>query len=89
MPELKSYLPEERRQQLMKAGGMNLVYIAESGAADDAGDDEAGWGWLSKARLTAANLRKIKRWYGADFIRKWGFDTTEADKEMGVDWLDR
>lgn len=85
----KSYLDPVEREALMREGGMHAVCIAESQEADDAGDFEAGWAWLAATRLSASNLRKLKIWYGADFIRKYNFDTTNADKEMGSDWLDK
>ena len=31
----------------------------------------------------------MKVWYGADFIRCAGFDTTDADKVYGAGWLEQ
>jgi len=84
----KSYLSEEEREALLREGSMNLVYIAESQEADDAGDKAASWAWLSMAKLPASSLRTIKRCSGAQFIRDMGFDTSSADAIYGPDWLD-
>jgi len=84
----KSYLSAEEREGLLQEGGMNLVYVAESQEADDAGDKEASWAWLSMAKLPADALWILKRTSGAQFIRDMGFDTSRADATYGTDWLD-
>jgi len=43
----KSYLPEEDKEALMREGGMDFVYLAESQEAGDAGDAAASWAWLA------------------------------------------
>lgn len=41
VPALKSYLlDQEEREALLREGGMNVVYLAESQAAGRAGDEE-------------------------------------------------
>ncbi|MBQ6656754.1 MAG: hypothetical protein IJM64_05675 [Ottowia sp.] len=89
-PLPKSYLTDAERERL-RAGGLteNGIYLEESGAADRAGDDEAGWAWLARARLPASALRFLRWEFGSDFIKEKGFDTTLADKEFGQGWLDR
>jgi len=88
-PMPKSYLSAEEREALLREGSMNLVYVAESQEADDAGDKEASWAWLSMAKLPADALFIIKECSGAEFIRDMGFDTSRADAVYGADWLDR
>jgi hypothetical protein len=39
----KSYLPDTEREGLMQNG----IYLAESQAAGEAGDEETAWAWLS------------------------------------------
>jgi len=85
----KSYLSAEEREGLLQEGGMNLVYLAESQDADEAGDTEASWAWLSMAKLSASSLRTLKRCSGAQLIRDMGFDTSSADAVYGPDWLDQ
>ena len=47
------------------------------------------WAWLACAKLPTGSLKSLKRWYGADFIRTRGFDTSNADADLGPDWLNR
>ncbi|WP_245406996.1 hypothetical protein [Bartonella sp. 1-1C] len=65
------------------------MYLAESDAADHAGDDETAWEWLSMADLPAHTLLFLKSQNGAQFIRDMEFSTKSADKEYGADWLDK
>lgn len=83
----KSYLSDEERVALLKNIDMEGVCLAESGEATKAGDLDAAWQWLSLVKLPVACLTSIKHWYGADFITENGFDTSEADKVLGNDWL--
>jgi hypothetical protein len=80
----KSYLTEAKRQGLSQNG----VYLAESQAADEAGDEAAAWQWLSYARLPAHSLMSLKKNLGADFIRTKGLKTDSADAQYGLGWLD-
>jgi len=85
----KSYLAQEERDALLREGGMNLVYGAESQEAERAGDGNAAWAWLALAELPPHSLMRLKQSQGAQFIRKWGFNTTRADAAYGAGWLDR
>jgi len=85
----KSYLSEEEREDLLREGSMNLVYLSESQEADNAGDEDAAWAWLSMAELPAHTLMFLKKGSGAQFIRDMGFNTAPADAMYGADWLDR
>ncbi|WP_171954230.1 hypothetical protein [Stenotrophomonas maltophilia] len=86
----KSYMTEEDRTR-RRAGGMseNAILMAESRAADHAGDEEAAWAWLALAELPAHSLAFLKDQQGAAFIREHGFNTTQADAAYGCDWLER
>jgi hypothetical protein len=86
----KSYMTDAQRDAL-RAQGMtdDDIYLSESEAADDAGDDEASWGWLAKVELPAHTLMFLKRRHGAGFIRELGFNTAGADAVYGAGWLDR
>jgi len=88
-PMPKSYLSAEEREDLLREGSMNLLYVAESQEADEAGDEEAAWAWLSLAKLPADALWILKESSGAQVIRDRGFDTSRADAVYGPDWLDR
>ena len=63
--------------------------MGEADRALEAKDDASFWQWLSLTELPAHDLSCLKLWYGADFIRGTGFDTTEADEVYGPDWLER
>jgi hypothetical protein len=85
----KSYLPNDERNALMREGGMNFVYLAESQEAGRAGDEETAWAWLRFAELSATALLGLKNRAGAQFIRDMGLKTAQADAAYGPDWLDR
>jgi len=85
----KSYLPAEEREALLREGGMDLVYIAESQDAGSAGDMDAAWAWMALAKLPAHSLMRLKKSEGAKFIRDLGFNTTKADAVYGPGWLDK
>ena len=55
----------------------------------ESGDFEGAMKVLSTIQLTAGNLAFFKETHGADFIRKYNFDTTRADEEYGQGWLDQ
>ena len=86
----KSYLTDEDRVR-RRAGGMseNAILLAESRAADHAGDEEAAWAWLALAELPAHSLAFLKNQQGAAFIQSHGFNTAQADAAFGPGWLDR
>jgi len=88
LPE-KSYLPQERRDVLLREGDTELLYIAESQEARDAGDMDTAWSWLALVDVPAHTLMFLKSRRGAQFIRDFGFDTSQADAKYGADWLDR
>ena len=67
----------------------NAILMAESRAADHAGDEEAAWAWLALAELPAHSLAFLKDQQGAAFIREHGFNTVDANAEYGQGWLDR
>ena len=41
-----------------------------------------------KIPLLPAQLKRLKKEHGADYIRKMGFNTERADREFGPGWLD-
>jgi hypothetical protein len=81
----KSYLPAAEREGLTQ----NEIYLAESQAADDAGDAETSWAWLRHADLPAYSLKTLKHILGADFVREQNFKSIEeANRMYGKNWLD-
>ena len=44
--------------------------------------------WPKIRVLLPASLKRLKEKYGADYIRKMGFNTERADREFGPGWLD-
>jgi hypothetical protein len=85
----KSYLVKDEREALLREGGMNLVYLAESQEADAAGDAEAAWAWLRRADLPPYALKIMKNVLGADFVRQQDFlCIKDANQVYGENWLD-
>ncbi|PKP67746.1 MAG: hypothetical protein CVT83_07885 [Alphaproteobacteria bacterium HGW-Alphaproteobacteria-5] len=84
----KSYLPVKEREALLREGGMNLVYLAESQEAGRAGDEDTAWAWLSFAELSAQTLLSLKRRTSGQFIREKNLRTTRADAAYGPGWMD-
>ena len=82
---LKSYLKDEEKIGLDD----NCILLAESAAADEAGDEETSWEWLALAELPAHALLAAKRSNGADWVRRHGLRTETAEAAYGKDWLDR
>jgi hypothetical protein len=80
----KSYLGDEKRKTLE---GFSL-YLQESLAAGDAGDEDTAWAWLCYINAPASALHLLKAIAGADFIRKKGLPTAAAEAVYGKDWLD-
>jgi len=87
-PLPKSYLSEEDKADLLREGGPDAVYLAESQAADTARDADASWAWLALAELPSYSLMRIKRNHGAQFIRDMGFKTATAEEAYGANWLE-
>ena len=86
----KSYLhDEEEREGLLREGGTDLLYLAESQEAGRAGDEETAWAWMSFVELEPSTLMSLKRRAGAQFIRNKGLRTTKADAAFGPGWLDQ
>lgn len=87
---LKSYLlDQEEREALLREGGTDLLYLAESQAAGHAGDEETAWAWLRLTELSAQTLLGLKSRAGGQFIRDMGLKTVQADAAYGPGWLDR
>jgi hypothetical protein len=82
----KSYLTDADREGLVT---QNEVYLAEAGAARDAGDEETSWAWLRYADLPPYALKTMKNILGADFVRRQDFlCIEEANRVYGRNWLD-
>lgn len=88
MNDVKSYLTDEERDQLRNESD-NMRFLAESQAADDAGDAQASWAWLAMADLPAYSLAYLKKRHGSQFIHDMGFQTKNADAAYGPGWLNR
>ena len=84
----KGYLSKEEQEERLRLyhGDIEAVYTAEGNRADD---DDTFWQWYSLIALPGHTLMTLKRWFGADFIRGTGFDTSKAEKDYGPDWLDK
>ncbi|AQX31576.1 hypothetical protein [Bartonella schoenbuchensis] len=86
----KSYMTDEQREELRAQGADHeLIYLAESRAAEEANDEKATWEWLAMVEYPAYGLLGLKKRCGAQFIRDMGFPTKNADEEYGPDWLDK
>ena len=87
--EPRSYLSAEEREELLKAGNMDALYVAESLRAGDEGDEDTAWAWLAQGKAPAEALLALTWNLGADFIRKKGLKTDLADEAYGKDWLEK
>jgi hypothetical protein len=65
-------MTEEKRNGLMHLG-QDTVFVFESQAADEAGDDEAGWAWLALAELPQACKDILKIGCNEEFLKAKGF----------------
>ena len=66
----------------------------ELAVADEYGDALRRKDWeaadriLPRVKFEACSLKATKRLFGADYIRRRGYNTEKADREFGPDWLD-
>ena len=83
----KSYLPKEEREELLRQGDMDSLYVAEAVAACDSSDADAvdvAWEWMAKVKLPPTALKMIKAEKGSQFVKEKGFITSLADAEYGT-----
>jgi hypothetical protein len=80
----KSYLTDAEREGLSQ----EIIYMRESNAAADAGDDEAAWAWMRLIEWPELALRSLKARAGAAFVRKVGM-AGQAEKTFGKNWLEQ
>ena len=66
-----------------------LAVAREYGDALRRGDREEADRILPRVKFEACSLKATKRIFGADYIRRKGYNTEKADKEFGPGWLDR
>jgi len=86
----KSYLSDEERQQFIREGcTQDVIYTVEGSRARSAGDADSAWTWLAMTQLDGPSLMYLKKRYGPDFVREWGFDTRQADQIYGPGWLNK
>ena len=79
----KGYLSKEEQEERLRLfhGDIEAVYTAEGNKANKAGDEDTFWQWYSLIALPGHTLMTLKRWFGANFIRATGFDTSKAEKD--------
>ena len=53
------------------------------------GDREEADRLRPTVKFEACSLKATKRLFGADYIRRKGYNTEKADREFGPGWLDR
>ena len=86
----KGYLLKEEQEEQLRLhhGDIEMVYYAEATKADEAGDNETFWQWMSLIAMPAHSLMFLKKQNGAEFLRALDFDTSKADKAYGLGWLE-
>ena len=87
--EPRSYLSAGEREELLRAGNMDSLYIAEFLRAGDEGDEDTAWAWLAQGKMPAEVLLALKWNLGPDFIRKKGLKTDLADEAYGKGWMEK
>ena len=87
----KGYLSKEEQDEKLRTfyGDVEYVYMAEANRALEAKDRDGFWQWFSLTAVPAHFLLSMKDWYGVNFIRGTGFDTSRADKAYGPGWLEQ
>lgn len=83
----KSYLTDEEREDMRIHGTEGAVLALEAQTATEHNDYDTALEWLSMAELPTSVLKTFKKSFGADFLIEKGFNTINADKELGKDWL--
>ena len=78
--------PQEQHER-QKEDQMDLMaeFLDALGRDDDKRADEL----RPKIKFTAGSLMATKRLFGADYIRRRGYNTENADAKYGPGWLDR
>jgi hypothetical protein len=69
-PLPRSYMPEEDKIGMTQ----NAIYLCESQAADDAGDDDASWAWLALAKMPESAKHALRIGCGEAFLKAKGFN---------------
>ena len=72
---------EEREEELAVA----MEYLDALRSKDREAIDRI----LPRVKFEACSLKATKRLFGADYIRRRGYNTEKADREFGPGWLDR
>ena len=83
----KSYISDDKRQEMTQGLTQNGIYLVESQAAGNAGDEDTAWEWMRYVKIPAPALKTMKTNLGADFIRRKGLRTETAEAMYGKNWL--
>ena len=67
----------------------HMALVDEYLEALDRNDREAIAEYRKKVKYEASSLMAMKRTFGADYVRKHGYNTEKADAVYGPGWLDR
>jgi hypothetical protein len=68
-------MPEEEIANMRKEGiTQNDLYVFESQAADEAGDEDTSWAWLALAELPEACKDILKSGCSMEFLKAKGFN---------------
>ena len=87
MSEINQDVEVEDKEQQIINERVDLMH--EYVAAMEAGDEAAILDLRRRIKWPAWGLVAGKKLFGADFIRKEGYNTILADEMYGADWLDR
>lgn len=79
MASIKDYPLDESDRQALR----------DRCAALERGDDAAAAAALRRVKGDPITLRTLRDQFGADYIRRKGYNTELADKVLGPGWLDR
>jgi hypothetical protein len=82
-------MTDAEREELRRGGvSENSIYLEESRAADNAGDNDTAWEWLRFADIPAHSLLTLKHTFGAAWVRKRGLNLAPAESIYGSNWLE-
>jgi hypothetical protein len=82
-------MTDGEREAILQNGSIDDVYMAESLAAGDAGDEDSAWSWMALMELPATALLMLRNSRGGQYLRDMRFKTTAADVAYGPGWLDQ
>ncbi len=81
--------PCDRNFELPFSDKEAISKLGELFEAFDCGDEERAMRIARQFPLAPSVARAVKNAMGAEFLRRSGFDLSQAEKAFGKDWMDQ